>query len=101
MDSETVDLRDPERFHDAALGCSLAVVLALALNQPLVAAQIAAIGVSLEGVAQKVDRLAARQPMGPRVVQLSGHGAGVGGAVGTLTAHATLRVNGTASLSPV
>lgn len=46
----------------AVLGCSVAVVMALELNQPVVAAKMAAFGVMFEGFARAIERRAARQP---------------------------------------
>jgi hypothetical protein len=94
-----MDLPDPDLLHDAALGCAVAVVFALELNQPFMAAKLVAVGAVLEGFALKLDRMAARRPVSPRALTLSGPSEWVSGATGSLAAgHAV--VSGTAGIRP-
>lgn len=81
-----MDVPDPEILHDAALGCGVGVVLALGMNRPYVAGQLVAVGAVLEGVAQKLDRMAARTGEQPaRIVQITAHSESVSIVTATLT----------------
>lgn len=65
-----MDLPDPEPFHAAALGCSVAVVTALELNQTTVAAKMAALGVMFESFARAIERMAARRPIPSNIARV-------------------------------